>query len=146
MGNSGLNLNLSQEMSKKVNKPVNPNVDRDVQTLKLLKKKIAEVLSSVPSYYEYEDEDDLGLKILVDNLVLDLYDYVQTGVNNRLPNSIITEISEFKSFDAGPKKIDADDSRTVVSVVGGNTQSNMFNFIKSHERFWNFFDAYFNSI
>jgi hypothetical protein len=146
MGNSALNLNLSSEMSKKINKPVNPNVDRDIQTIESLKKKIVEVLSSVPSYYEYENEDDLGLKILVDNFVLDLYDYIQTGVNKRLPKSIITKISESKSFDAGPEKIIANDNRTVVHAIGGNTQSNVFNFIKSHEHFWIFFTDYFNSI
>lgn len=146
MGNSALNLNLSSEMSKKVNKPVNPNVDRDIQTIKLIKKKIVEVLSSVPSYYEYENEDDLGLKILVDNLVLDLYDYIQTGVNKRLPKSIITKISESKSFDTGPEKIVTNDNRTVVHAIGGTTQHDVFNFIKSHEHFWTFFADYFNSI
>ena len=146
MGNSALNLNLSSEMSKKVNKPVNPNVDRDIQTIKSLKKKIVEVLSSVPSYYEYENEDDLGLKILVDNLVLDLYDYIQTGVNKRLPKSIITKISESKSFDTGPEKIVTNDNRTVVHAIGGTNQLDVFNFIKSHEHFWTFFADYFNSI
>ena len=146
MGNSSLNLNLSSEMDKKVNKPVNPNVDRDIQTIKSLKKKIVEVLSSSPDYYEYENEDDLGLKILVDNLILDLYDYIQTGVNKHLPKSIIEKISESKSFDMGPEKIVPNDNRTVVHAIGGTTQTDMFGFIRSHEHFWTFFAEYFNSI
>lgn len=147
MGNSNINLQFSSEINKILQKPVNENVDRDQTALTKIKEKILATLAKYPEYFEFEIEDDLGMKLIVDNLILDMYDYIHSGINKRLSSSILQNINDLKIPDNSKQEtINQYDNREMIHVIGGTTQKSIMNYIKNHPKFWDFFTIYFNDI
>lgn len=152
MGNSNIKIDKNSAIAKQLMMPTNIYVSRDIKYLEYVKKKIAGVLEKNPDYFIVfgDFDDDLGMSIIVDNLVLDIYDYIASGQKNHLSNEIVLTINEIIKKNHLEEQKQNNPFPASVQVAGGSGQminSNLImNVIKRHDDFMDLLNKYYNHI